>query len=295
MAIATGPALAANLPVSAAPRYTPPPPPPLQPPAFGWTGFYVGLNAGGTWSGHNSADVASTPIQNFNLGTGDWGANSAAGATGSVPVGGGAGFIGGAQIGYNWQTDRAWLLGFETDIQGGADQHHNGALATRTGPFPFFGAGEIITTDIGSSKRLDYLGTVRGRLGFLFTPTLLLYGTGGLAYGEVKAGTSITQSNNNCIVFPATCVQPFASTAGVLSGTRTGWTAGGGVEWKFAQQWSAKAEYLFYDLGSATFNNGTLMFGNNTFPGAGGPVVITSQSRSEFDGHIVRVGVNYHF
>ena len=95
---------------------------------------------------------------------------------------------------------------------------------------------------------------MRGRVGYLFTPTLLIYGTAGFAYGGVDA---------------------FG-----FSNTRTGWTAGGGLEWLFAPHWSAKVEYLYVDLAS----NGTTgafgwTLGNHFHPQL----------------NVVRVGVNYHF
>jgi len=124
-----------------------------------------------------------------------------------------------------------------------------------------------------SSRGVDWLGTVRGRVGFLATPALLMYGTGGFAYGEVKVSTSITQSNTDCANFGAgSCVASNAATSGE-SQTRAGWTAGGGFEWLFAPQWSAKAEYLFYDLGSVTFSNGTLVTGVGN-AGVGGPAIV---------------------
>jgi len=92
-----------------------------------------------------------------------------------------------------------------------------------------------------------WLGTLRGRLGFLLTPTLLVYGTGGLAYSEVSASTSLAQSDT------------FTNFTGSGVGGNgfaelvTGWTAGGGVQWMFTQNWSVKIEYLRYDLGTASF------------------------------------------
>ncbi len=284
-----GAATAADLPVKA-PVYKAPPAP-----VYLWSGFYVGLNAGGTWSGDNSVDTVSSPVQNFVLGPGNWAAASAAGATGNVHVGDSAGFIGGAQIGYNWQFSPAWVAGLEADIQGVSHNNNGGTLNTTVGPFPFFGEPEILTTQITSSKQLDYLGTVRGRIGYLATPELLVYGTGGLAYGGVKASTLITQSNNNCALSPLTCIQSSASTAGSFSETRVGWTAGAGLEWMFWQRWSAKVEYLYYDLGRVTFNDGNLVFNSGTLPAAGGPAIIAASSSTKFNGNIVRVGVNYHF
>jgi opacity protein-like surface antigen len=91
------------------------------------------------------------------------------------------------------------------------------------------------------------------------------------------------------------CIQPGTSTAGAISQTRTGWTAGAGLEWMFARQWSAKVEYLYYDLGSVTFGNGVLTTGHGTFPGAGGPTIVAGGTNVSFQGQIVRVGVNYHW
>jgi outer membrane immunogenic protein len=223
---------------------------PIPIPVCIWCGFYLGLNAGGTWSDNNSVAVNSVLTQDLPLGPASYGAASAAGAAGSVPVGESLGFVGGGQIGYNWQVSGAWLVGLETDISviptvGGLG---SGTLTNSVGPFPFVGAPEVVKTSIVSTSTLDYLGTVRGRLGYL-TPTFLLYGTGGLAYGGVKASTTIGQTNNDCTFFPGTCLQGSTAPGGAFSHTRAGWTAGAGLEWMFAQKWSAKAEYLHYDLG----------------------------------------------
>jgi outer membrane immunogenic protein len=269
----------------------------LPTPVINWTGFYAGLNGGGTWGNNNSVNTVSDPVQGFfdGVASGSYAANSALGATGNISVGDNAAFIGGGQIGYNWQFAPAWVAGIEADIQGVSHNNGGSILNTSVGPFPWAGAAEVLTTQITSSKRLDYLGTVRGRVGFLLNQTLLVYGTGGLAYAGVKASTSISQSNNDCQQFPGACIVTSVATTGSFSDTRSGWTIGGGVEWMFAPQWSAKGEYLYYDLGSVTFNNGTLLFGNGTFGGAGGPAQIASQSTTKFSGSVVRAGVNYHF
>ncbi len=138
------------------------------------------------------------------------------------------------------------------------------------------------------SSRLDYLGTVRGRLGVLVTPTFLLYGTGGLAYGGVQSNTSINFTNTGG------AVPGFAS--GSFSDTRTGWTAGAGFEWMFFPNWSAKLEGLYYDLGSATYGTGgyAVNVGPTAFPGSGIAAIATSTTAS-FKGGIARVGLNYQF
>ena len=259
---------------------------PIPIPVCIWCGFYLGLNAGGTWSDNNSVAVDSVLTQDLPPGPASFGAASAAGAAGNVSVGQSLGFIGGGQIGYNWQVSGAWLVGLETDISviptvGGLG---SGTLTNSVGPFPFVGAPEVVKTSIVSTSTLDYLGTVRGRLGYL-TPTFLLYGTGGLAYGGVKASTAITQSNNACA-----CLQSGASAVGAFSQMRTGWTAGVGLEWMFVPKWSVKVEYLHYDLGSVTFSNGALRTS-----GPFGLAVVGSTSTVNFSGEIVRAGVNYHW
>jgi outer membrane immunogenic protein len=281
------PAMAADL----APAYKAPP----AVPVCAWCGFYVGLNAGGTWGDDNSVAVNSGVVQNFLPGGTNYGVASAAGASGSVPSGNHSGFIGGGQIGYNWQLSSAWIIGFEDDIQG-ISGNGRGTLGN-TNPVGglFFGNPDVVTTSITSTNKLDYLGTVRGRLGYLFTPAFLVYGTGGLAYGGAKASTAITQSNNDCSFTPVACIQPTTSAGGAVSQTLAGWTAGAGLEWLFTRQWSAKVEYLHYDLGSVTFANGLLVTGNGTFPVAGGPAIVNSTTSTQFRGDLVRAGVNFHW
>jgi outer membrane immunogenic protein len=261
-----------------------------------WCGFYVGLNAGGTWGDNNSSAVNSSLVQDFLAAPASYGAASAAGASGSVSSGNHSGFIGGGQIGYNWQISSAWLVGFEDDIQG-ISGNGNGTLGNSNpvGAGGFFTNPDVVTTSIGSTNKLEYLGTVRGRLGYLFAPAFLVYGTGGLAYGGVKASTTITQSNNDCSFTPASCIQSATSAGGAISETRAGWTAGAGLEWLFTRQWSAKVEYLHYDLGSVTFANGLLITGSGTFPGAGGPAIVSSATSTQFRGDLVRAGVNFHW
>src|SRR5205807_1225862 len=97
-------------------------------------------------------------------------------------------------------------------------------------------------TSTSVSRNLDYLGTVRARIGVTATPTFLLYGTGGLAYGGVSSSTSMTIAANLLNGTPVGGVTP-ALTAGSYSATRTGWAAGAGGEWMFLPKWSLKFEY----------------------------------------------------
>ena len=119
-------------------------------------------------------------------------------------------------------------------------------------------------------------------------PTMLAYVTGGLAYGEAKSSFTMTQSH---------LTLGLGTTSGTLaasySGVRAGWTLGGGMKWAFAMNWSAKAEYLFYDLGTATYG-GSL---TSITAGGGGLTryIIGSTASAGFTGNIARVGLNYKF
>ncbi len=280
LALVTGSAAAADLPALKSPP-PPPPPPPL------WTGFYVGLNAGYTWSDSNRIDTKAWNV--FNNGSvGGIEAAPLAAALAATSLGtNNGGFIGGGQIGYNYQFARTFLTGIEIDIQGVASNSNSvtaltGGITTINGPL-----AQVAT----ASKKLDYLGTVRGRLGYLVTPTLLAYATGGLAYGGATVDASIAQV---FVLNPAGNVgNPYFS-AGRSSDTRVGWTIGGGLEWLFSPDWSAKVEYLYYDLGRTTFAQNPLANIGQT-AGVGVFTVAQPFTSTRFNGHIVRAGVNYHF
>jgi outer membrane immunogenic protein len=273
--LSVGSAVAADLPSRKAPPYFPPPPPPPM-----WTGFYVGLNAGGTWSESNSIHTSAYNFQATpNL---LFGPASAGLANTWLAAGGNGGFIGGGQIGYNWQFNNNFVVGVEADIQGVTS---SSSTAASSAILPGVGNNWTIGQVATASRNLDYIGTVRGRLGWLITPALLVYGTGGLAYGGVTANAGVTQ-----VVFQQ---PPAYFSTGAFSDTRAGWTAGGGGEWMFSPNWSAKVEYLYYDLGSVTFNQSPLV-NVGAIPG----VIWYSnavQSSTRFNGHIVRAGLNYHF
>ncbi len=297
----TASALAADLPSTKAPIIEPPPP-------LTWTGFYVGLNAGGTFDASGNSYVVDAPLflNQRTDGSGRRGAatSAAAAAAGTGWLGtNNGGFIGGGQVGYNYQFGTglggfgsAWLVGVEADIQGvaGDSGRTNLSSAAAIPAAPVFTPGNVVIGVTQVSKALDYIGTVRGRIGFLFTPTLLLYGTGGLAYGGVNSSTSQFQVATDPFFGPF--LTPAWATAGSFSDTLTGWTAGGGVEWMFAPNWSAKLEYLYYDLGSINYSNGVSASFINVGALVGQPNFVNGSWTSvRFEGHIVRAGVNYHF
>jgi outer membrane immunogenic protein len=276
-----GTAFAADLPTHA-------PPPVFLPPPPLWTGFYAGVNAGYEWSASNSVDVVSAVAFNnaallSPLGL-SYAPAAALGATRNIPLNSN-GFIGGGQIGYNYQFATSWLVGIEADIQGVAGGNNTTGVFTVT-PRIGFAPFTVQTADT-VSKSLNYLGTVRGRFGYLVTPTLLIYGDGGLAYGGINSDTGIFGAE-----VPNTGTTPFFG-LGRASTTRVGWTAGGGAEWMFLPNWSVKVEYAYYDLGSVTYSSGPL----TTTPNGGGPTsfINTAATRTHFNGNIVRAGINYHF
>jgi outer membrane immunogenic protein len=244
----TAPGLAADL--GARTTYTKAP---VVAPVSNWSGFYVGGNLGYGW-GDGNTDFSFLPSPEI---FGD--NNTTLGARST-------GVTGGAQLGYNWQIG-SLVTGLEADIQG--SDIKGSARATPT----FVGDGTPIPGNVLSSEqKLSWFGTVRGRLGVTVTPDLLLYGTGGLAYGHVDASANWGAGG---IAAPAS-----------VSKTKVGWTAGAGAEWMFARNWSAKLEYLYIDLGSES--------AIGDFPPPTQP-----QFKVGYTWHtqenIARAGVNYHF
>ena len=254
------PSLAADL-ARKAPVFVPPP-------IFSWTGFYAGVNAGYTFG--DSSNITTTGIGAANVSA------VASGARSPTVRSDRDGFIGGGQIGYNWQFAPTWVLGVEADIQYTDVRKTTNVLTTIAafaGP-PAVAAGSRVNS---YSTRLEYLGTVRGRIGYAFDRTLV-YATGGLAYGETNNSAAFSNLG------PGFAPQFF----GGRSRTETGYTVGGGIEHAFTPSWSVKAEYLYYDLGRTN-----LQVLNLAGPaGAGGPGY---NLRFENDGHIVRAGLNYKF
>jgi outer membrane immunogenic protein len=167
-------------------------------PIMTWTGLYVGLNGGVGWGTTNH--------------------NLAGATTGDFDVSGG---VFGGTIGYNFQMG-PWVYGGEADLDWA---HINGS---RTGPFGF----------ANFTSTLDWIDTVRVRIGYSFDPSSLLYFTGGAAYGSVTAS-----AGGPLIGIPVALGQ---------SDTRLGWTLGVGYERMFTPRWSGKLEYLYVDLGTNT-------------------------------------------
>jgi outer membrane immunogenic protein len=234
--------------------------------AFSWTGFYVGGNIGASL---NDSRYNLDPTGCFLTGCGAGGVGGNAARTDAGKFNRAA-FTGGGQIGYNWQFAPNWVFGLETDI------NYNGSNETTNVTIGLpFAAGS--TFNYSLNQKLDWFGTGRARLGFLPADRVMVYGTGGFAYGHLTSSTGIN--------FPTSG----DSYSGSLTNTRLGWTAGGGVEWAFASNWTAKAEYLYMDLGSTSYTDGCL-----TACGAG-PAFPSYQSTVNTREHIARIGINYLF
>jgi outer membrane immunogenic protein len=240
------PAIAADMPVKAAR---------LAPAAvYNWTGFYVGGNVGYGF-GEGNTDVRFVP--------------AAFDATPFSVRTNPKGFVGGAQIGSNWQYS-ALVLGAEADISY-ANLRGDGLSAPvirQTNGLP------IIDSFHQAHQETNWLGTARLRLGVTPVDRLLVYATGGLAFGDVKS-SAVTSFTGAFVVY-----------SGSASDMQVGWTIGGGLEWALMGNWTVKAEYLYYDLGHQTVT---------AMPQPIFPQNFHVISTFETKANIVRFGINYKF
>lgn len=218
------------------------------PRSFDWTGFHVGLN-GGYGKGANDYPIDATAL-GFAV-TGKAGLDA-------------SGFLAGAQIGYDHKVTDRILLGLEADFDWADLNGRLGLAGAATN-----GGVPIGTAAAAIGSRLDYVGTVRGRIGWTVTDPWLIYATGGWAWGGSTSSAGIDI--------------PGVFTGGVSKKlTHNGWAAGLGTEFAVARNLTVRAEYLHVDFGSGTLLTAAI-------GGAAG--------RLRFDPSydLVRVGVNYKF
>jgi outer membrane immunogenic protein len=210
------------------------------PPAWSWTGFYIGVNAGGS--------IGRDP-------TTQW--SQLFGTIASFTMSP-AGFVGGGQLGYNYQFAPNWVVGVEGDFQGTSQSDSSCVGNGCSNPLGFYYTAE---------QKLKWIATARARLGY----------TNGDWLWYVTAGGAWAQIHNDFRVYTPTDV------AGSADFNQSGWGVGSGVETHLGGGWTAKAEYLYLDLGSYTdFVFDPLTHSNFT---------MTSDVRD----HIIRVGLNYKF
>jgi len=191
----------------------------VAPAGYDWTGFYLGANAGISWNNSSlDNDIYTTGIRINEL------ENKIDGSQ--------AAFAAGGLLGYNYQVDRV-VLGIETDF------NYLGFSDSNTGGL----SGEFSEYTTRSSFDANWFGTIRGRLGYAFD-NLLVYGTGGAAYGHMSADGKVTQN------YAGDITTWKAST----DTTNWGWTVGAGAEYGI-DNWSLGLEYLYVDLGTAEWNS----------------------------------------
>jgi outer membrane immunogenic protein len=288
-----GSALAADLPT----RKGPPLAPVYIPPAFTWTGFYVGANAGYGW--HNNNNNNNNGLFPF---------------LGAVPVGaftpfGGSssnngGFLAGIQGGYNYQfgIGQGFVVGAEADIDyASLGRNNNNSLLFSSFTVPQFPGTVFSPSGLASSTSKNnnqYIGTVRLRAGYAFD-RFLIYATGGLAYGGVNnngngfggalvattaPGFVIPASGGAIAAVPTQTVIGGATTRS--SSTKAGWTLGAGLEYAITNNWTVKAEYLYENFGNVRSAPGFVL------PGV---AAAFNNSNRTLNLNVVRLGVNYKF
>jgi outer membrane immunogenic protein len=239
-ALAAGAALAADMPLKAPPMVVP----------FSWSGCYVGLNVGGA-----SVNVGQQIVIPGVVSIDNGGRESS--------------FIGGGQVGCNWQFDPHWVVGVE-----GAVDYLN---ASRTGNFRFRFAGEDTTG--AQTARMRWMTDVVAKLGYAWGRTLA-YGMVGVAIADVDSSLAAVRLRNN-----GTASAQFA---GSFSDTRFGLAAGVGIAYAFNNSVSAKLEYLHFDLGSPGYNVVRVVGPSNNLP-------LVWNASTKFYGDLIRVGVDFRW
>jgi len=217
---------------------------------YSWTGFYVGLQLGGTGE---SGKVSDTSLFSLN----------AAPTDSRYSMGG---LSGGALIGYIQQVSPKFVLGIEADFTDISQS------STATAANLFANGNPVGSGGVTWNTKLDWLTTVRARGGYLLAPNLMIFATGGLAFGDIERRGQHAYSGGcpNCI------------TAGPETDTAAGFAVGGGVEYQMTGNWLLRAEYLFADL------DGKSLTSNTNFPSA-------TFNWSSMDVQTVRAALSYKF
>lgn len=254
-------------------------------PVYSWTGFYVGANAGYAW-GDPTGTFTPNDLAIVQATCGGVLGSTCPPAASFKTKGG----LFGVQAGYNLQVGASGLVGVEADVDW---SKINGSGTSTFLMQPALFAG---TSTFTLNQNVRWFGTVRARVGLLATSQLLLYGTGGFAFGGINetAVLNAQQGPNNIQGFGAgvgfSC-SPIAVATNCFNGTsnRTGfgWTAGGGLEYAVGANVTVKAEYLYVSLGNSSF---AAVF---TAPVIFAPSSFTVAERVSF--HLARLGLNFRW
>jgi outer membrane immunogenic protein len=203
----------------------------------------------------------------------------------------------GLQAGYNWQFSSQWVAGVETDFDW-SDIKGTGTSNFKIGGGP---TSVGVPSNFTVSQDVKWFGTVRARLGYLPSDHLLVYATGGFAYGRINENAALNSQPGTGIIsgppdFAFFCVSGPNCFLGNSARTGTGWTAGGGVEYVLWNNLSVKAEYLYVNLGGGD-NFNVAAQSNGCFGGCVVPVALSSFTAgfSRTDFHTVRGGLNWKF
>ena len=232
--------------------------PPSSPEMLAWTGPYAGGDFGGAWT-TNTATWIPLPAPRF------FGVNVISGGNGGDAI------VGGVHAGYDAQAAQTWVMGIEGDWM--ATGAHGAFTQAWSAAPPFFFPGPIPGTFTTMSSRLDWVSSLRGRLGYLARSDTLVYATGGAAVAEI----AYAANNFNGATY---------ATSAEMSDLQVGFTVGGGVELALNKNWTLRAEYLYY-----RFNGAPDLIGRSpNFPG-----FPSSYSWSNTGLSVVRGGVSYKF
>ncbi len=240
----TGTALAADLAFK-----TPSPP---AAPAFSWSSCYFGMHVGGAFARKSMTDPVALAEGDAASQDPTFAPSSTGVTTAKVSP---SGVVVGGQLGCDYQFAPHWVVGIE-GMASGSD-----LLGATTVGLPGGDPGDNASV----SSRTTFLSSVTGRLGYAIDRTLF-YGKAGIAWADNRYDVTGTLAGN-----------PIA-----LEGfdTRTGWTAGAGVEWAFARNWSVSLEYDYYSFGT-----GTAILSDGDFSGP-----LNAKQNIQ----VVKAGVNFH-
>jgi outer membrane immunogenic protein len=281
------PAFAADIAVKA--------PPPAPAPVYNWTGWYAGVNAGASM-GSDKTTLNGGPL--FAQGIAVPGSLQFTPGFGFSDQQYPSGFIGGGQIGYNWQWSPLIVVGLEADIQGALERETDNLSPQNLGSFsnPVFNSTflDSATAVTSYTTQIDWFGTVRARLGYVWgNGEVLSYVTGGLAYGEVKINGATTVSGFGCVTNSG-CSNFSNTEAFGQSHVNTGWVLGYGTEGKLLiPGWTYKIASLYMDLGHLNTTS-TTSASSSSFPN---PVSLTGGqvTNTHVTDWILRGGLNYQF